>query len=68
MTMPLLRIQTNAAIDNQTSPPRLKNVSQRIAEALDIPEQYMMVSLQADLPMMFADVPANLWGWNGQTF
>ena len=116
MTMPLLRIQTNAAIDNQTSQPLLKNVSQRIAAALDKPEQYMMVSLQADLPMMFAgtseptafvelkgiglptaktgelsrllcewiesefgiaqrriyinfeDVPANLWGWNGQTF
>jgi phenylpyruvate tautomerase len=116
MTMPLLKIQTNAAIDNQKSQPLLKNVSQRIAAALNKPEQYMMVSLEADLPMLFAgtgeptafvelkaiglptaktgelsrllcewvesklgvtqqriyinfaDVPANLWGWNGKTF
>jgi phenylpyruvate tautomerase len=116
MTMPLLKIQTNATIDNQKRQPLLKNVSQRIAGALNKPEQYMMVSLEADLPMMFAgtseptalvelkgiglptaktaelsrllcewieselgiaqrriyinfaDIPASLWGWNGQTF
>ena len=114
--MPLLKIQTNAAIDNQKSQPLLKNVSQRIAAALNKPEQYVMVSLEADLPMMFAgtseptafvelkgiglptaktgdlsrllcewieselgvarqriyinfaDVPASLWGCNGETF
>jgi phenylpyruvate tautomerase len=116
MTMPLLKIQTNAAIDDQKSQLLLKSVSQRIAEALNKPEQYMMVSLEAGRPMMFAgtseptafvelkaiglpaaktgelarllcevvgselgvakqriyinfaDVPANLWGWNGVTF
>ena len=114
--MPLLKIQTNVAIDNQKSQPLLKNASQRIAKALNKPEQYMMVSLEADRPMMFAgtseptafvelraiglptgktaelsrllcewveselgvaqqriyinfaDVPASLWGWNGETF
>ena len=114
--MPLLKIQTNARIDDQKSQSLLKNVSQRIAAALSKPEQYMMVSLEADLPMMlagtgeptafvelrgiglptaktgelsrllcqwvesklgvaqqriyinFADVPASLWGWNGETF
>jgi len=114
--MPLLKIQTNTAIDNQKSQPLLKTASQRIAAALNKPEQYMMVSLESDLPMMFAgtseptafvelrgiglptartgemsrlicelveselgvarqriyinfaDVPANQWGWNAQTF
>ena len=114
--MPLLKIQTNAPMDKQKSQPLLQNVSQRIAQALNKPEQYMMVSLAADLPMLFAgtseptaflefkgiglptaktgelsqllcewveselgvapqriyinfaDVPASLWGWNGETF
>jgi len=114
--MPLLKIQTNAAIDDQKSQPLLKNVAQRIAKALNKPEQYMMVSLEADRSMLFAgtseptaflelkaiglpagktgelarllcevveselgvpqqriyinfaDVPASLWGWNGETF
>ena len=114
--MPLLKIQTNAAMDSQKSQSLLKNASQRIARALNKPEQYMMVSLEAGLPMLFAgsseptafvelkaiglptgktgelsrllcewleaelgvakqrvyinfaDVPAGLWGWNGETF
>ena len=116
MTMPILKIQTNAAIDHQKRQPLLEKASQRIAAALNKPEQYMMVSLEADRPMMFAgtreptaflelkaiglptaktgelsrllselveselgvakqriyiyfaDVPASLWGWNGETF
>ena len=114
--MPFLKIQTNAAIDKQKSQSLLKDASQWIAKALSKPEQYMMVSLEADRPMMFAgtreptafvelrgiglptgktgelsrllcelvesqlgvakqriyvnfaDVPASLWGWNGETF
>ncbi len=114
--MPLLRIQTNIAVDRQNTERLLKDASQRIAAALGKPEQYMMVSLEPDrvmtlagtseataflelrgigLPVAktaalsrllcewieaelgiappriyinFADVPANLWGWNGQTF
>jgi phenylpyruvate tautomerase len=54
MTMPLLKIQTNTAIDNQRSQSLLKTASQRIAAALNKPEQYMMVSLESDLSMMFA--------------
>ena len=114
--MPLLRIQTNAAIEAQRRQTLLKNASQRISTALNKPEQYMMVSLDSGLPLIFAgtsepaafvelrgiglpaaktgelsrllcqwmetelgvaqqrvyinfnDVPANLWGWNGETF
>lgn len=114
--MPFLKIQTNAAIDDQKSQLLLKKASQRVAQALNKPEQYMMVSLEANHPMMFAgttgpaafvelkaiglptgktgelsrlicelveselgvaqeriyinfsDVPASLWGWNGETF
>ena len=114
--MPLLKIQTNAVIDDLKGEALLKDVSPRIAEALNKPEQYMMVSLETGRPMLlagtseptafvelrgiglptartgglsrllcewieselgvardriyvnFADVPANLWGWNGETF
>ena len=52
--MPLLKIQTNAAVDSQKKQRLLKNASQRIASALNKPEQYMMVSLDAEVPMMFA--------------
>lgn len=52
--MPLLKIQTNAAIDDQKGGALLKSVSPRIAKALNKPEQYMMVSLEANLPMLFA--------------
>ncbi len=51
--MPLLKIQTNTAIDNKTEP-LLKAASQRIAAALDKPEQYMMVSLEFGQPIIFA--------------
>ncbi len=114
--MPLLRIQTNAAADDQKRQSLLKHASQRIASALGKPEQSMMVSLEAGVSIIFAassdptafvelkgiglptaktrelsrlicelieselgvarrrvyinfaDVPANLWGWNGETF
>ena len=52
--MPLLKIQTNAAVDSDKKQRLLKNASQRIASALNKPEQYMMVSLDAEVPMMFA--------------
>jgi phenylpyruvate tautomerase len=52
--MPLLKIQTNTAIDDEKTQPLLKTASQRIAAALNKPEQYMMVSLESDLSMMFA--------------
>jgi phenylpyruvate tautomerase len=52
--MPLLKVQTNKAIDNGKTQALLKTASQRIATELGKPEQYMMVILESDLPMMFA--------------
>jgi phenylpyruvate tautomerase PptA (4-oxalocrotonate tautomerase family) len=114
--MPLLKIQTNVNVAEGKRDALLKNASRAIAQLLGKPEQYMMVSLEAERPMMFAgtsepaafmdlraiglpvgktgqlsallcdlakaelgaakervyinftDVPANLWGWNGETF
>jgi hypothetical protein len=52
--MPLLRIQTNTVIEDQKTQSLLKVASQRLATALGKPEQYMMVSVESGLPMMFA--------------
>lgn len=52
--MPLLKIQTNASVDSQKSQRLLKSASQKVAAALSKPEQYMMVSLDAEVPMVFA--------------
>lgn len=114
--MPLLRIQTNTKLTDDKRDALLKKASRAVAQALGKPEDYMMVSLETDRPMMFAgsqvpaafldlraiglptgqteqlsallcdlartelgvakervyinfaNVPANLWGWNGETF
>lgn len=114
--MPLLKIQTNVNVPDSKRDTLLKKVSRTVAQQLGKPEQYMMVSLEAERPMLFAgtseptafldlkaiglpagktgqlaallcdlataelgvakervyinftDVPANLWGWNGETF
>lgn len=114
--MPLLKIQTNVNVPEGKRDALLKKLSRAVAQQLGKPEQYMMVSLEADRPLVFAgtsepaafmdlraiglpagktgllaaflcdlakaelgvamervyinftDVPANLWGWNGETF
>jgi phenylpyruvate tautomerase len=114
--MPLLKIQTNVNVTDGKREALLKKTSRTVAQQLGKPEQYMMVSLEAERPMVFAgtsepsafmdlraiglpagktgelaallcelakaelgvakervyinfsDVPANLWGWNGETF
>jgi phenylpyruvate tautomerase PptA (4-oxalocrotonate tautomerase family) len=114
--MPLLKIQTNVNVPDSKRDALLKKVSRTVAQQLGKPEQYMMVSLESERPMVFAgtsepaafmdlraiglpagktgqlaallcdlakaelgvatervyvnfaDVPANLWGWNGETF
>src|SRR5690349_19387535 len=114
--MPLLRIQTSATVPDGKRDALLQNFSRMIAQQLGKPEQYLMVSLEAERAMVFAgtsepaafldlraiglpasktgqlaallcdlakaelgvakervyinftDVPANLWGWNGETF
>jgi phenylpyruvate tautomerase PptA (4-oxalocrotonate tautomerase family) len=52
--MPLLKVQTNATLDAQKSQALLKDASQRVAQALNKPEQYMMVSIESGLPLLFA--------------
>ena len=52
--MPLLKIQTNTVIEDEKTQSLLKVASQRLAQALGKPEQYMMVSVESGLPMMFA--------------
>lgn len=114
--MPLLKIQTNVNVPDGKRDALLKKTSRTVAQQLGKPEQYMMVSLEAERSMVFAgtsepaafmdlraiglpaaktgqlaallcdlakaelgvakervyinftDVPANLWGWNGETF
>jgi phenylpyruvate tautomerase len=114
--MPLLTIQTNVNVPEGKRDAMLKRASRTVAQQLGKPEGYMMVSLEAERPMVFAgtsepaafmdlraiglpagktgqlaallcdlakaelgvakervyinftDVPANLWGWNGETF
>lgn len=52
--MPYLSIQTNQKLNQQDSAEILKKVSQGTAEILGKPESYVMVSLQASVPMCFA--------------
>lgn len=114
--MPLLKIETNINMPESKREALLKKASRTVAQQLGKPEQYMMVSLEAERAMVFAgtseptafmdlraiglpaektgelaallcdlaraelgvakervyinfaDVPANLWGWNGETF
>jgi phenylpyruvate tautomerase len=55
--MPLLKIQTNKVIEEEKTQSLLKAASQRLATALGKPEQYMMVSVESGLSMMFASKP-----------
>ena len=52
--MPLLKIQTNKPLTDQQRQQFLKQASRSVAQALNKPEQYMMVSLETDRAMMFA--------------
>jgi phenylpyruvate tautomerase len=51
--MPFLRIHTNAVIDDPKRQALLKKASHCIAQALNKPEQYMMVSVETDRAMAF---------------
>ena len=52
--MPLLKIQTNIAIDEAAQQDLLSRASQQVAEALGKPENYVMVMIQPQSPMLFA--------------
>ncbi|TCK17614.1 macrophage migration inhibitory factor (MIF) [Thiogranum longum] len=51
--MPLLKIQTNQAIDETTAKTLIKDASARVAELLGKPERYVMVSLEHNPDMVF---------------
>lgn len=52
--MPYLMIQTNQAIDEAAGKTLLGNASRLVATELGKPESYVMVALEAAVPMLFA--------------
>lgn len=56
--MPLLRIQTNVEREPGDSQPVLLRASKLVAELLGKPERYVMVALEAGVPMAFAGTEA----------
>jgi len=58
--MPYLLVQTNQSIDAGQQNDLLAEASRCIAEQLGKPEQYVMVSLQHNQPMLFAGNDAPL--------
>ena len=51
--MPLLKIQTNKAIDDSTAETLTRDASATVAELLGKPERYVMVSLEHNPHMLF---------------
>lgn len=58
--MPYLMIQTNQSIDPAAGKSLLANASKLVAGELGKPESYVMVALEADVPMLFAGDDAPL--------
>ena len=52
--MPYLRIQTNRNIDSEPGHRLMQRASRLVSEKLGKPERYVMVALQAPVPMLFA--------------
>jgi phenylpyruvate tautomerase len=52
--MPYLMIQTNLPLGKKAERAILKNASTLVAELLEKPENFVMVALQTDTPMLFA--------------
>ena len=52
--MPYLQIQTNVDIESSRQRTLLANASKTVATALGKPEGYVMVALEANVPMLFA--------------
>jgi phenylpyruvate tautomerase len=52
--MPYLKIQTNVPVAEKDTPDLLRAASKLIAGKLGKPEDYVMVHLQANQPMLFA--------------
>jgi phenylpyruvate tautomerase len=51
--MPLLKIQTNLATDAQTRQTLIREASTLVAEMLNKPERYVMVSFECNPDMLF---------------
>ncbi|MDH5778915.1 MAG: phenylpyruvate tautomerase MIF-related protein, partial [Gammaproteobacteria bacterium] len=58
--MPYLMIQTNQSLDANASKSLLAEASKLVAAELGKPENYVMVALEADVPMLFAGSNAPL--------
>jgi phenylpyruvate tautomerase len=52
--MPYLKIQTNLPLSKKAERTVLRTASTLVAEELDKPEDYVMVALQPNTPMLFA--------------
>ncbi len=52
--MPYLKIQTNLPLTRKAERAILRNASQLVAELLSKPESFVMVALEANIPMLFA--------------
>ncbi|MFZ5496703.1 MAG: phenylpyruvate tautomerase MIF-related protein [Verrucomicrobiota bacterium] len=52
--MPYLKIQTNLPLSKKAERTVLKTASTLIAEELDKPEDFVMLAVQANTPMLFA--------------
>jgi len=52
--MPYLQIQTNIDVEPEQQATLLAKASQTVANALGKSENYVMVALQANIPMLFA--------------
>lgn len=58
--MPFLKIQTNHTVDSTTGEALLTKASKLVAKELGKPENYVMVQLQKESPMLFAGTNAPL--------
>ncbi len=52
--MPYLSIQTNISLADDTQSELLKTASKLVAQVLDKPEKYVMVTLEPPKPMLFS--------------
>ncbi len=52
--MPFLKIQTNLPLSKKAERTILRTASTLVAEELDKPEDFVMLALQANTPMLFA--------------
>lgn len=58
--MPMLKIQTNAAVDPGAAGAVIAEASRTLAAQLGKPERYVMVSLEAEARMIFSGDPSPL--------